>query len=181
MFKRLGNEKNEISTKKQSKTNNKLRDRRGFTLFELIIALALLAIVSVCIVTFTTMASNQLSQVSARTAFLESAREFKSDFRTAFAEFDTLSAENFSTENPDSENPSNVTVTPNQYQVTTDGKEFKLNNKPLIDLNAEDYSEILTISFNINDTGKILKITLTSSTSNTYTFTVTSRTGSTFK
>ena len=165
MFKRLGNEKNEISTKKQSKTNNKLRDRRGFTIFELIIALALLAIVSVCIVTFTTMASNQLSQVSARTAFLESAREFKSDFRTAFAEFDTLSAEN---------------PVINEYQVATDGKEFKLNNQTLIDLNEEDYSEILTISFNINDTGKILKITLTSSTSNTYTFTVTSRTGSTF-
>ena len=165
MFKRLGNEKNEISTKKQSKANNKLRDRRGFTIFELIIALALLAIVSVCIVTFTTMASNQLSQVSARTAFLESAREFKSDFRTAFAEFDTLSAEN---------------PVINEYQVTTDGKEFKLNNQTLIDLNEEDYSEILTISFNINDTGKILKITLTSSTSNTYTFTVTSRTGSTF-
>ena len=165
MFKRLGNEKNEISTKKQSKANNKLRDRRGFTLFELIIALALLAIVSVCIVTFTTMASNQLSQVSARATFLESAREFKSDFRTAFAEFDTLSAEN---------------PVINEYQVATDGKEFKLNNQILIDLNKEDYSEILTISFNINDTGKILKITLTSSTSNTYTFTVTSRTGSTF-
>ena len=66
---------------------------------------------------------------------------------------------------------------------TENGKKLQINGATLIDL--ADYSEINVISFDIdksvNDsTGKILKITLTSITQNTYTFTVTSRTGSTF-
>ena len=166
MLKNISNEKTKISAKKQGKIPHTMKSKRGFTLYELIMAMALVAIISVVIVTFTTMASNQLDQTSSRAAFLNSSREIKLSFRDSFAELDTVDS------------------TPATYTVSTEnGKKLQINGATLIDL--ADYSEINVISFDIdksvNDsTGKILKITLTSITQNTYTFTVTSRTGSTF-
>lgn len=160
------------------KENNKSQNnsRRGFTLIELIVAMAIIAIASVLIVTFTADSSSQVEETTARAEFYSTSQTLKDILRTKFAEIDK-----------------NTTFT-----VLFDNGSRKLifidqndtENTELIILDLANYQEIKSISLDIYTqtngettdlSGKILKITLTSELENTdYTFVLTSRTGAVF-
>ena len=67
--------------------NQKWR-KKGFTLIELTVVIAVLAIISTVIVAFSSLVSAQVTRSNARADFLKHAASLKSDLQTAFAEFD---------------------------------------------------------------------------------------------
>ena len=75
--------------KKDNKTmhNQKWR-KKGFTLIELTVVIAVLAIISTVIVAFSSLVSAQVTRSNARADFLKHAASLKTDLQTAFAEVD---------------------------------------------------------------------------------------------
>ena len=63
--------------------------KKGFTLIELTVVIAVLAIISTVIVTFSSLISAQVTRSNARADFLRYSSAFKTDLQTAFAEFDS--------------------------------------------------------------------------------------------
>ena len=67
--------------------NQKWR-KKGFTLIELTVVIAVLAIISTVIVAFSSLVSAQVTRSNARADFLKHAASLKTDLQTAFAEVD---------------------------------------------------------------------------------------------
>lgn len=131
--------------------------RRGFTLLELTIVLALVALLSALVVSFTILTSNQLGKSTSYSNFLSEAATLKSYARNSFAEIDEKS-------------PLTVLIKDNDLYI---------GSKKIIEF--EDYKEIKAISFDIDDTAKILKVTLSAEVADASTsFAITSRLGASF-
>ena len=73
-----------------------IHNRQGFTLVELTIVMAITAIISVMIVSFSALISAQVKKNNLRADFLESVISLRSDLQKKFAEIDspTLNLEN---------------------------------------------------------------------------------------
>ena len=78
--------------KHPKKTGNR-RHSRGFTLVELAIVMALLALVGVVVVGFVTLVAGQTDRINARTDFMEDALELRGVLERAFAAQDAKDAE----------------------------------------------------------------------------------------
>ena len=66
--------------------------KKGFTLIELTVVIAVLAIISTVIVTFSSMIAAQVTRNNARANFLNDAHAFKMDLQTSFAQWDEETA-----------------------------------------------------------------------------------------
>ena len=69
-------------------TPSKKLNKRGFTLIELTIVMAITAIISVMIVSFSTLISSHIQQNNLRADFLESVITLRTDLQKQFAEVD---------------------------------------------------------------------------------------------
>lgn len=156
-------------------TEKQNNSRRGFTLIELIVAIAIIAIASVLIISFTADSSSQVAETTARAEFYSASATLKDTLRTKFAEIDKNTS---FTVSYDTENRKLIFIDQNDTENTEN-----------IILDLANYQEIKSISLNIYTetdgvtslTGKILKITFTSDLENTsYTFILTSRTTADF-
>ena len=83
-----------------------IQNRRGFTLVEITIVLAIAAIISVMIVSFSTLISAQVRKNNLRADFLESVITLRTDLQKQFADnnYDNSIFNNFTTEYEDIDN-----------------------------------------------------------------------------
>ncbi len=105
-------------------------NKRGFTLVELTIVMAISAIISVMIVSFAVLISAQVKKNNLRADFLESVITLRSDLQKEFAKVDN----------------GIITVSP-------DGKNIE---NPEFSFSLEDYEFIDDVTF--SSSGKILKV-----------------------
>ena len=105
-------------------------NKRGFTLVELTIVMAISAIISVMIVSFSVLISAQVKKNNLRADFLESVISLRSDLQKEFAKVDN----------------GIITVSP-------DGKNIE---NPEFSFSLEDYEFIDDVTF--SSSGKILKV-----------------------
>ena len=124
--------------------NPKKLNKRGFTLIELTIVMAISAIISVMIISFTTLISAQVKKNNLRADFMQSVIDFRTDLQIAFAEIDgTLLDEN------GAPLPYNFTVEEETIKIEDTAFEFSLSAYEYID----------EVTFDVE--GKILKVTVT--------------------
>lgn len=141
--------------------------RRGFTLVELVIVMALLTVVSGVIVTFSVMMSNQMGLNSTRVDFLDSAAMLRSKTITDFSKIDGKDITFF---------------------VRRDGqtviKVYSGSAEGSMTVDAADYDGIDEIGFEIiggEERSGLLKITVKNTAASLeQSFTVYSRTGAVF-
>ena len=118
-------------------------NKRGFTLIELTIVMAITAIISVMIVSFTTLISAQVNKNDLRADFMEQVLTLRTDLQTEFAKVDG-------------------TVT--EYHFTVDVVEKTLNiENTSFTFTWNDYEYIDSIELSASENGKILKVILTNS------------------
>ena len=134
---------------------NFLRQRRGMTLVELTVVMAITAIISVMIVSFSTLISAQVKKNDARVLFLQDASDFRVAVQQFFAEVDA----------PDS-----------TFTVNVEGKEITFNGEKTFDFSA--YEAIDGVALETN--GALLKITLTSNGGEVQSFLLFSHCGASF-
>ena len=133
--------------------NRKKLNNRGFTLIELTIVMAISAIISVMIISFTTLISAQVKKNNLRADFMQSVMDFRTDLQGAFAEID------------------------NGNPIIVENNIVKIDNNELSYL--ESYEYIDTITFDVE--GKILKVTVTNARlQENQSFILISKTGSAF-
>ena len=147
--------------------NKQKKPRRGFTLIELTIAMALLAVVSAVIVTFSVMTSNQADTNNIRSQFLNSVAELKNDLIKDFSRID--------------EREATFTVELNEEKTELTLKKKKEGSEP-ITIDVTERKNIDKIEFDIIEgTTGLLKIKVTNNTlKSTQTFTLISKTGGIF-
>ena len=140
--------------------------RRGFTLVELVIVMALLTVVSGVIVTFSVMMSNQMGLNSTRVDFLDSAAMLRSKTITDFSKIDGKGIE---------------------FSVSGDGQTVTVESgsaEGSMTVSAADYDGIDEIDFEIiggEERSGLLKITVKNTAASLeQSFTVYSRTGAVF-
>ncbi|MBE7080423.1 MAG: prepilin-type N-terminal cleavage/methylation domain-containing protein [Clostridiales bacterium] len=117
-------------------TPHKKLNKRGFTLVELTMVMAITAIISVMIVSFSTLISAQTRKNNLRADFLESVITLRTDLQKQFAEDDNGSS----------------------ISISADNKTLKIGNSDF-SFPWEEYEYIDEHEFDIN--GKIIKVTLT--------------------
>jgi prepilin-type N-terminal cleavage/methylation domain-containing protein len=115
--------------------NRKKLNKRGFTLVELTVVMAITAIISVMIVTTATLISAQVKKNGLRADFMQSVVDFRSDLQIQFAEVDGTSP---------------------TFTVTEDNKSIQFENTT-ISLDSYEYIDRIEIKTQ----GEILKVTLT--------------------
>ena len=115
--------------------NHKKLNKRGFTLVELTVVMAITAIISVMIVTTATLISAQVKKNGLRADFMQSVVDFRSDLQIQFAEVDGTSP---------------------TFTVTEDNKSIQFENTT-ISLDSYEYIDRIEIKTQ----GEILKVTLT--------------------
>ena len=113
-----------------------IHNRQGFTLVELTIVMAITAIISVMIVSFSALISAQVKKNNLRADFLESVISLRSDLQKKFAKVDN----------------GNITVSPDGKNIENLEYSFSL----------ESYAYIDDVTFSTN--GKILKVTVENET-----------------
>ena len=140
---------------------------RGFTLIELTIVMAITAIISVMIVSFTTLISAQVNKNDLRADFMEQVLTLRTDLQTEFAKVDG---------NLQDKNGNEVTV----YNFTIDTAEKKLNiENTSFSFAWNDYEYIDEMEVSSN--GNVVKITLSNEKLNeTQSFVLISKTNNTF-
>ena len=106
-------------------------NKRGFTLIELTIVMAITAIISVMIVSFTTLISAQVNKNDLRADFMEQVLTLRTDLQTEFAKVD------------------------NGGEITVDNNTPKIDNNEL-SFNSDSYEYIDDITFEAK--GDILKV-----------------------
>lgn len=137
----------------------KTNARRGFTLVELVVVMAVLVVVSALVISFTMLTSDRLEYTADRADFLDSAVSLKSDLRKSFAELDGQGANT-------------------EIGVEVRDNVLYIENSQILSL--AEYENI--DSFEIETNGKILKVILENTATKSKTsFILTSRTGNTFK
>ena len=133
--------------------NRKKLNNRGFTLIELTIVMAISAVISVMIISFTTLISAQVKKNNLRADFMQEVMDFRTDLQVSFAEID------------------------NGNPITVENNIVKIGNNELSYL--ESYEYIDTITFDVE--GKILKVTVTNARlQENQSFILISKTGSAF-
>ena len=106
-------------------------NKRGFTLIELTIVMAITAIISVMIVSFTTLISAQVNKNDLRADFMEQVLTLRTDLQVSFANVD------------------------NGGEITVDNNIPKIDNNEL-SFNSDSYEYIDDITFEAK--GDILKV-----------------------
>ena len=106
-------------------------NKRGFTLIELTVVMAITAIISVMIVSFTTLISAQVNKNDLRADFMEQVLTLRTDLQTEFAKVD------------------------NGGEITVDNNIPKIDNNAL-SFNLDSYEYIDEITF--TPQGDILKV-----------------------
>ena len=122
---------------KHSRKTSDRRQSRGFTLVELAIVMALLALVGVVVVGFVTVVSGQARTVNARADFMEATLSFRCDLERAFAEGDA---------------PGEASVSFSDGVLTVGAASLSLS----------DYPEITDVETELSADKTLLKIILTS-------------------
>ena len=136
--------------------NRKKLNKRGFTLVELTVVMAITAIISVMIVTTATLISAQVKKNGLRADFMQSVVDFRSDLQIQFAEVDGTSP---------------------TFTVTEDNKSIQFENTT-ISLDSYEYIDRIEIKTQ----GEILKVTLTNERlEESQSFVLISKTGGTFE
>ena len=144
-------------------------NKRGFTLIELTIVMAITAIISVMIVSFTTLISAQVNKNDLRADFMEQVLTLRTDLQTEFAKVDgTIVTDNEGNPIP--------------YRFTVDVVEKTLNiENTSFTFTWNDYEYIDSIELSASENGEILKVILTnSSLSESQSFVLISKTGGLF-
>ena len=113
-------------------------NKRGFTLVELTIVMAITAIISVMIVSFSVLISAQVRKNNLRADFLESVITLRTDLQKQFAEVDGRE----------------ITISEDKKTLTIDNPNFSF------DWGKYKYIDETTFS----KSGKILKVTVTNDT-----------------
>ncbi|MBO5737315.1 MAG: type II secretion system protein [Clostridia bacterium] len=116
---------------------NKKLNKRGFTLIELTMVMAISAIIATMIVSFCTLISAQTKKNELRADFMQDVIDLRTDLQVAFAEID------------------------NGGEITTDDNIPKIGDNKL-SFDKESYAYIDEITFTAQ--GKILKVTVSNST-----------------
>jgi prepilin-type N-terminal cleavage/methylation domain-containing protein len=136
--------------------NRKKLNKRGFTLVELTVVMAITAIISVMIVTTATLISAQVKKNGLRADFMQSVVDFRSDLQIQFAEVDGTSP---------------------TFTVTEDNKSIQFENTT-ISLDSYEYIDRIEIKTQ----GEILKVTLTNARlEESQSFVLISKTSGTFE
>ena len=136
--------------------NHKKLNKRGFTLVELTVVMAISAIISVMIITTATLISAQVKKNGLRADFMQAVVDFRSDLQIQFAEVDGTSP---------------------TFTVTEDNKSIQFENTT-ISLDSYEYIDRIEIKTQ----GEILKVTLTNARlEESQSFVLISKTGGTFE
>ena len=136
--------------------NHKKLNKRGFTLVELTVVMAISAIISVMIITTATLISAQVKKNGLRADFMQAVVDFRSDLQIQFAEVDGTSP---------------------TFTVTEDNKSIQFENTT-ISLDSYEYIDRIEIKTQ----GEILKVTLTNERlEESQSFILISKTGGTFE
>ena len=117
--------------------NPKKLNKRGFTLIELTMVMAISAIIATMIVSFCTLISAQTKKNELRADFMQDVIDLRTDLQVAFAEID---------------NGGTITTTDNIPKIGDNELSFY----------KESYAYIDEITFDVE--GKILKVTVSNST-----------------
>lgn len=134
--------------------------KKGFTLIELTVVIAVLAIISTVIVAFSSLISAQVNRNNARADFLKHSVDFKTDIQEQFALFDR----------PDT-----------TFYVTVDNENnlLSFNESKTQTFSFSTYGEL---ELRVSTNGSLLKCELFNSTLQvTQTFVISSRCGATFQ
>jgi len=154
--------------KKSTWKNRIPKTKKGSTLLELTIVLALLTIVSTLIVSFSTLVSNQVKRDKARADFISAASSCKFALQTQFAEIDNDTIDVFTVAGED-----------NTKLLFKNGEERLLTFD--FDTYPEFHSESVDIHIGIGAEGKLLRIELENTeTKQTLSFLIVSNCGATF-
>ena len=146
---------------------NKKLNKRGFTLIELTIVIAIMAIIAVMIVSFTTLISAQVNKNNLRADFMEQALTLRTDLQVEFAEIDG----NLQDENGNK-------VSEYLFTVNTADKTLNIENTSF-SFSWNDYEYIDEV--NVSSNGNVVKIILINKAlSETQSFVLTSKTGGKF-
>ena len=132
------------------KAHNTVSDKRGFTLVELTVVMALVAILMVMIVSFSTMMGDFAGAEESEYAFLEDVSAIKETLSDWVAEND---------------------VEGNVFSVSASGV-LSLNGSEVDETMKENLDEIDLVSFELSDTHNLIKCTATSSTSDSISFVI---------
>ena len=148
--------------------NLKKLNKRGFTLIELTMVMAISAIISAMIISFCTLISAQTKKNELRADFMQNVTDLRRDLQIAFAEVDGRLL--------------NEQGEPLPYHFIVDGDSIKLENYAFdFSLNAYEYIdtvEIDTVEISTNESNKIFKVVLTNnSLSETQSFVLISKVG----
>ena len=148
--------------------NLKKLNKRGFTLIELTMVMAISAIISAMIISFCTLISAQTKKNELRADFMQNVTDLRRDLQIAFAEVDGRLL--------------NEQGEPLPYHFIVDGESIKLENSAFdFSLNAYEYIdtvEIDTVEISTNESNKIFKVVLTNnSLSETQSFVLISKVG----
>ena len=140
--------------------NRKKLNKRGFTLVELTVVMAISAIISVMIITTASLISAQVKKNGLRADFMQAVVDFRSDLQIQFAEIDGTSP---------------------TFTVTEDDKSIQFGNTA-IPLDSYEYIDRIDLEFNKETSSEILKITLTNERlEESQSFILISKTGGTFE
>ena len=116
-------------------------NKRGFTLIELTMVMAISAIITTMIISFSTLISAQTKKNELRADFMQDVIDFRTDLQIAFAEIDNGGPYNF----------------------TVEGETIKIENTAF-EFSLSAYEYIDEVSFSVSDEGEILKVLLTNTT-----------------
>ena len=141
--------------------NLKKLNKRGFTLIELTMVMAISAIISAMIISFCTLISAQTKKNELRADFMQNVTDLRTDLQIAFAEVDG-------------------TVTEYHFTVDVVEKNLNIENTSFF-FKWNDYEYIDSIELSARENGEILKVLLTnSSLSESQSFVLISKTGGIF-
>ena len=147
--------------------NLKKLNKRGFTLIELTMVMAISAIISAMIISFCTLISAQTKKNELRADFMQNVTDLRTDLQIAFAEVDGSLL--------------NEQGEPLPYHFIVDGENIKLENYSAFDFSLNAYEYIDNITLTPSDNRKILRVTLQNSDLNEYqNFVIISKTGNVF-
>ena len=149
---------------KRDRELNKSNLRRGFTLMELVIVMALMTVVSGMIVSFSVLMSKQLGTNGTRSNYMDSVIAIKNDLTVKFSENDEKDK---------------------TFTVETENEGIKISRQGVEDIiiTPSDYRDVDEIKFDIIEGNtSLLKIkVINTELGAEQTFTLSSRTGASFQ